>query len=171
MGRDKALLRFHGAPLAAVVARAVRDAAGSVVLIGNPALAAVTGFPALPDLFPGEGPLGGIVTALRGTTADWNLICACDMPELTARFLSILFQAAEACDADVVLPLGAGGRLEPLCGVWHRRALGPVEAAFGSGIRKVAAALSGLRAVPYRVTELTPLQNVNTPEDWSGYAE
>ena len=171
MGRDKALLPFHGRPLAAAIAAALREAAGSAVLIGSPALAAVTGFPVLPDLFPGEGPLGGIVTALRVTTADWNLVCACDMPELTPAFLSLLFAAAEGCEADVLLPVSAAGRPEPLCAVWHRHALAALEAAFARGVRQVVAALPGLRAVPYRVTEMTPFQNVNTPEDWSGYAE
>lgn len=170
MGRDKALLQFHGRPLVAIIAAAVRDAAGSAVLIGNPYLAAVTGFPAIPDLFPGEGPLGGILTALRQTTADWNVVSACDMPGLTAAFLSVLFQAAEACDPDVLLPVSPGGKPEPLCAVWNRRALGPLEAAFAAGERKITAALGGLRAVRYQVSEITPFQNVNTPEDWSGYA-
>jgi molybdopterin-guanine dinucleotide biosynthesis protein A len=170
MGRDKALLPFHGRPLAGAVAEAVREAAGSVVLIGNPELAAVTGFPAIPDLFPGEGPLGAIVTALRSTAADWNLVAACDMPGLTAGFVSFLFESAEASDADVLLPVSPTGRLEPLCAVWHRRALDPVAATFQAGTRKVTEALSGLRIVHYPFAEMAPFQNVNTPEDWSGYA-
>jgi molybdopterin-guanine dinucleotide biosynthesis protein A len=170
MGRNKALLPFHGRPLAAAVADALREAAGCAVLIGDPALTAVTGFPAIPDLVPGEGPLGGILTALRFTTADWNLVTACDMPELTAGFLARLFEAAEACDADVLVPVSAKGRLEPLCAVWHRRVLGSLESAFGGGTRRVRDALAGLRTVRYPVAEMTPFQNVNTPEDWSGYA-
>jgi molybdopterin-guanine dinucleotide biosynthesis protein A len=57
-----------------------------------------------------------------------------------------------------------------LCAVWHRRVLAPLESAFGGGTRKVQDALAGLRTVRYRVADLTPFQNVNTPEDWSGYA-
>ena len=55
-------------------------AAGNVTLIGHPEL------PAIPDRYPGEGPLGGILTALHHTSSDWNLIVACDMPEVCRRF-------------------------------------------------------------------------------------
>jgi molybdopterin-guanine dinucleotide biosynthesis protein A len=57
MGRDKARLPYRGGALAEWVAHAVDAAAGSVTLIGNPELG-------IPDLYPGEGPLGGILTAL-----------------------------------------------------------------------------------------------------------
>jgi molybdopterin-guanine dinucleotide biosynthesis protein A len=170
MGRDKALLPFHGRPLAAAIAAIVQEAAGSAALIGDPALAAATGFPVLPDLFPGEGPLGGILTALRAGTADWNLVTACDMPALTPDFLRRLFEAAEAGDPGVLLPVAPAGRPEPLCAVWHRRALSPLEIAFAAGTRKVTDALRGLHVVRYPCAEVTPFQNVNTPEDWSGYA-
>jgi molybdopterin-guanine dinucleotide biosynthesis protein A len=170
MGRDKALLPFHGRPLAVSVADALREAAGNAILVGNTDLSAVTGLPAIPDLFPGEGPLGGILTALRSTTADWNLVCACDMPELTAAFLSRLFEAAEACDADLLLPVSPAGRPEPLCAVWHRRALDRLSDVFNAGTRRVSEAAAALRTVRYRVDEVAPFQNVNTPEDWSGYA-
>src|SRR5438132_12062068 len=94
MGRDKAGLPYQGGTLAGAVARAVEAAAGSAILVGNPGLGGI------PDLYPGEGPLGGILTALNHTTTEWNLIVACDMPELTSSFLSGLLAQAEtaACD-------------------------------------------------------------------------
>ncbi len=170
MGREKALLPFRGRVLAASIASAVAEAAGTATLVGNPALGALAGYAAIPDRFPGEGPLGGILTALAHSRAEWNLIVACDMPALDAPFLRSLLDAAETAGADVLLPHGPSGRPEPLCAVYRIGARSALEAAFASGARKITAALAGLRTAPYEVTEMTPLQNVNTPEDWSPYA-
>lgn len=169
MGRDKALLPFRGGALAQAVARAVEQAAQSAVLVGNPQLAEAFGYPAIPDLYPGEGPLGGILTALAHTRASWNLVAACDMPELTGAFLASLFDAAQSADADVLLPQGPSGRPEPLCAVYHARGRRVLEAAFQGGERKVMRALDGLRRTILPVAEILHFQNVNTPEDWAVY--
>jgi molybdopterin-guanine dinucleotide biosynthesis protein A len=169
MGRDKALLPFRGGVLAQAVARAVEQAASSAVLVGHPQLAEAIGYPAIPDLYPGEGPLGGVLTALAHTCAPWNLVVACDMPELTAPFLAALLDAAEAAGADVLLPQGPSGRPEPLCAVYNIGAREAVEGAFRAGERKVMRALQGLRRATLSVAELSHFQNVNTPEDWAVY--
>ena len=95
MGRDKALLPYRGGVLAEFVARAVKLAAGSAVLVGSPSRIAHLGYPVLRDIYPGEGPLGGILSVLEHNAAEWNLIVACDMPEISAGFLSGLLDAAE----------------------------------------------------------------------------
>jgi molybdopterin-guanine dinucleotide biosynthesis protein A len=170
MGRDKALLPFRGGSLLESVARAVRLAAGSAVLVGNPRLYEHFGYPAIPDLYPGAGPLGAILTALHHTSADWNLVAACDMPELSAEFLRLLVDAAERSAADALVPAGPSGRPEPLCAVYHRRSRPALERALERGIRSVRTALEDLRAAVISVPEVTPFQNVNTPEGWADYA-
>ena len=164
MGRDKARLPFRGATLAEAVAAEVRRAAGSAILVGN------AGLGGIPDLYPGEGPLGAIITALRHTAADWNLVVACDMPAADANFLRRLLDAAAEGDADALLPRTPGGLPEPLCAVYHRRALGVIEGNFGRGVRKVTSGLEGLAAVFLEVEEVSCFQNVNTPEDWALHA-
>lgn len=175
MGRNKALLPYRGGALVESVARAVERAAGSAVLVGNPGSYSRLQFPVTPDIYPGEGPLGGILTALQHADSsshltDWNLIVACDMPGLTADFLRSLLEAAERSDADALVPRGPSGRLEPLCAVYRLRSREALYQSFAGGIRKVTAAFGGLRVVAWPVTELMPLQNVNTPEDWAAYA-
>ena len=66
-GRDKATYLHNGTPLARISLRALREAGASEVFsIGGDADAlADMGFSAVPDEHPGEGPLGGIICALR----------------------------------------------------------------------------------------------------------
>ena len=66
-GRDKATYVHNGTPLAKISLLALREAGASEVFsIGGDADAlADMGFRAVPDEHPGEGPLGGIICALR----------------------------------------------------------------------------------------------------------
>jgi molybdopterin-guanine dinucleotide biosynthesis protein A len=169
MGRDKALLPFRGSTLAQAIAAAVETAAGNVSLVGSPLRHGHVGHRIVPDIYPGEGPLGGILTALAGSTADWNLIVACDMPGLSAGFLRQLLDAARHADTDVLVPTGPSGCMEPLCAVYHRRSRQGLDTAFAAGVRKVAAALEEVRTAPWYVPEVVYFQNVNTPENWALY--
>jgi molybdenum cofactor guanylyltransferase len=170
MGRDKALLPFHGGALVEFVARAVAEAAGKAVLVGDPERYRVFGYPVLGDRYPGEGPLGGILTALSHSVDDWNLVVACDMPGISSEFLGRLLDAAEASTADVLAPAGPSGRPEPLCSVYHRRARARMEHVFARGERKVSLALAVVHTQIIAVTEMNPFRNVNTPADWDPYA-
>ena len=164
MGRDKARLPFRGGDLVSAVAAAVARAAGNVTLVGHPDL------PAIPDRYPGGGPLGGILTALDHTAADWNLIVACDMPEVSAAFLTELLARSVRTQADVLLPYGPDGLPQPLCAVYRRRAREAMENHFARGVRRVTEALAGLEVERWVVAEVLHFQNVNTPEDWARYA-
>lgn len=167
MGRDKALLPVAGSTLLEYVAAQVREAAGSVTVIGPPERYANLGIAAIPDVIPGCGPLGGILTALTVSRAEWNLIVACDLPCVTAPRLRSLLEAAEQTGADCVAPVHASGLLEPLCAVWRRTCAPAVSRAITQGQRQVAAALAGLSVAPYTVSEPGWLFNLNTPEDWA----
>jgi len=170
MGRDKALLPFEGRTLAGHVAMVVREAAGSVTLIGPPEAYASLGFPVISDNFPGAGPLAGIETALRATRAEWNLVTACDMPGLSVAFLRELLSQAASSQADCVLPCGPSGLPEPLCAVYHRRCQPAIARGLAGGIRKVTAGLAGLRVYYWPVDSERWFANVNTPREWAPYS-
>jgi len=169
MGRDKARLPFRGGWLGGFVAGMVARAAGSTVLVGDPAEYSEFPWPVIADRHPGEGPLGGILTALHHTESDWNLVVACDMPGLSEGVLERIIQAAEQSKADALLPQGPSGHPEPLCAAYHRQALDRLEAAFREGERKVMAAVRRIGAEMLPVGDLAVFQNVNTPEDWAAY--
>lgn len=171
MGRDKALLPFRNGNMASAVAATVKLAAGSATLVGSDPAHARLGYPFLPDAWPGQGPLGAVLSVLDATPAESNLIVACDMPRLTAALLERLMAAMEsaASQPDVVAAFGPAARIEPLCAVWRRSACACVKRAFDDGERSPMALLTGsaLRVELLEAAEAVCFQNVNTPEDWA----
>ncbi len=166
MGREKALLPYGGMPLVLNVARIVQEAAGSVILAGRVAAFAGLGLPMIEDQHAGLGPLGGIHAVLAATSAEWNLVVACDMPLLDAGFLRALLETAEAGQADAVMARGATGVAEPLCAVYRRTCRETVETALHAGRLKITAALEPLTVRLLDVPRPEWLANANTPGDW-----
>jgi molybdopterin-guanine dinucleotide biosynthesis protein A len=172
MGRDKAFLEVDGRALVLRVAETIAPFCGTVTLLGEPAVYGVLGLPVIPDQFPGAGPLAGIEAALRCTTADRNLIVACDMPSLDPSVLAALF----AADGDCAVPEYEDGRLEPLCAVYHRRFHAAILEALQSGVRAVKDVLRGEQSKAHvavrlvRVSSPAAFANLNTPEDVRKYS-
>ncbi len=166
MGRNKALLPLDGVALAARVAREVEAAAGTVTLLGEPDAYAHLGWPVWRDLIPDRGPMGGLLTALSATEADWNLLAACDMPAIGRDDFEALLDEASACDGDCVVPRSAARGVHPLCAVYHRRTLPAVRRAVEENRLKMKDLLLSIRTVFTDRLPAARLMNLNTPEDW-----
>ena len=169
MGSDKALLPFQGRTLIEHVAAQVLQAAGNVTLVGDPSRYGYFGYPVIEDIFPRRGPLSGIHAALTGSRAGWNLIVACDMPEITAAFLGALLERAESGTAHAVIPTGPSGLPEPLCAAYSSRAADAIRSALERDIRKVMDALAGLEIDLWPVDDSRYFHNLNTPAEWTCY--
>ena len=165
MGRDKALLPTRAGTLMQEIARKALAAAGNVALVGHPARYGHFGFDCLPDVHAGFGPLGGIYTALASGRGEYNLILACDMPQLDELVLQRLFATAESTDVRCVAAHDADGRVHPLCAVYRRDALAAVAQAHSDKRLCLMDLLQELGGVRMRVDE--PLTNCNTPEQWA----
>lgn len=88
-------------------------------------------------------PLGGLLAGLRRAKTAFSFVCACDMPFIEPALVRALGKAAPGFDAAV--PLWAGVP-QPLCAVYSKACVGPIERALtleGLGIRDL---LSRLRA-------------------------
>ncbi|HXN48047.1 MAG TPA: molybdenum cofactor guanylyltransferase [Bryobacteraceae bacterium] len=166
MGRDKARLPFRGRTLIEWVAGQVREAAGSVTLVGAPERYADLGLEAIAEAHAGLGPLSGIEAALGHSEADLNLIVACDMPHLNVADLRGLIASAAAWDADVCATAGGPDGAEPLCAVYHRRCLADVQQALGEGRLKVFELYAGWKVRLWEPADPNLATNINDLEDW-----
>jgi molybdopterin-guanine dinucleotide biosynthesis protein A len=165
MGRDKALLPYGGVTLVEHVASQIAAAAGSAMIVGGRERYGGLGYPVVDDFTPGSGPLGGVTTALRISEAPWNLIVACDMPDVTADFLRALLEEAERCGGDCLIPVSESGRLEPLCAAYHRASLSRLCHALDNNVLALRDAVAGACAVLWHTPHAAFFRNLNTPED------
>jgi molybdopterin-guanine dinucleotide biosynthesis protein A len=165
MGHDKALVHIDGAPMAQRVAAAlVAGGCDPVLLVGGDAPALDSfGLLLLEDRWPGQGPLGAIITVL-GHTGVPTLVAACDLPWLDAATVRSLAELHEATDewADVVL--ATTDRDELMCACWMPSALPELQRQFDSGQRAIRGSLGALRVLR-RPVAAAALRNVNTPDD------
>jgi molybdenum cofactor guanylyltransferase len=188
-GTDKALVKLAGKTMLARALGLVSKVCDDVSIVAPAGKYSHEYGPVLTDRWPGQGPLGGILTALHhvnelgpadpsravadDSPCSWALIISCDMPFLTTDFLIFLCQRAAASQAQVVVPQSADG-LEPLCACWRAEAAGLLQGAFDEGIRKVAQAMTRLRtevldgSVWKRFDSGNRLfWNINTPADFA----
>jgi molybdopterin-guanine dinucleotide biosynthesis protein A len=155
MGRDKALIEVEGRALAVIAADALgAGGADDVVAVGGdaPALADL-GLRWVPDRFPGEGPLGGLITALESLEADVVVVLSCDLPHVTGEAVASVVAALADDAADAAIPV-VDGHQQTLLAAWRRAtALGPLRDAFLTGERAIWRAASALEvtAVALRV--------------------
>lgn len=172
MGRAKGLLPFAGKPLVAHLAQLVEATSEAPIIIGPPSEYGGFGFRTIGDDKENLGPLGGISTALRVATREWNLIVGCDLPFLTREWLEFLISRAQTSAADVVIPVNELG-YEPLCAMYRKRARGTIAAALERGVRKVTDGLAELTLAPIEPAGWKAFdpqgrlfKNINTPGDY-----
>lgn len=145
---DKALAEFDGVPMLERIRETLAAVVPAARIVAAPGKYASMGIPTVADRWPGEGPLGGIITALADASLGdpqcaCCLILGCDMPFLTVEWLAHLAGRCLAGDSEVVAPRSGAG-LEPLCACWRPAAMRKLQAAFEQGVRKVTEAMKQL---------------------------
>jgi molybdenum cofactor guanylyltransferase len=164
IGGDKAIVAFRGRPLIAYPLQAMGIVTPDLAVVAK----SETNLPELPGvqvwLEPERPrhPLVGIVHALARAQGRPVLVCAADMPLITAAALRSL-ASADAGPAPAVIAI-SDGALQPQLG-FYLPAAGPLLAqAAQAADQPLRAVVSALRPAVIEVPERV-LFNVNTPED------
>ncbi len=173
MGQDKGLVLFLGRPL---VYRAIQNlqpiSDEMIVTTNHPESYSFLGLPLFPDLIPGRGALGGLLTALSAASEPLVAVVACDMPFVSAELLAAERDMLVKTGADAVIPLLEGG-MEPFHSVYRRETCLPlVQAAVEADcwradawFRQARIVLMGEAEIRTYDPQLRSFSNINTPEE------
>jgi molybdopterin-guanine dinucleotide biosynthesis protein A len=176
-GRDKARLRIGGRTVLERILDVFEGLFDDIVLVTNdPCRYLEHDLLIVSDLFPQRSSLTGVHAGLFYARHPHAFITACDTPFLRAGLVRLLLDATRPGD-DIVVPTTAKG-LEPLCAVYSRRCLGPVEDHLRRGNLKIRAIFERVRvrtvpAEQLRVPdpELRSFFNINSPADLAAALE
>ena len=166
-GSDKALALFGEQTVGAHIVAALRGAGIDPVMAVGGTAGATLGIPTVPDLRPGEGPLGALATALLWAKTGSVLVVPCDVPLIESTHVADLVNASVPGEAVVATVAGA-----PKISL----ALWPAEA--GRGVLKMVDGgarryRDALEIVPWRGMEVPEwvLADADTPEDLQRLAD
>lgn len=169
LGRDKAAVLVDGRPLLERMTGLAGRLCPVVAVSGRDPgpLSGVADW--FLDDMPGNGPIGGILTALERYGVSC-LVLSCDLPFLDQATLETLLAAWRAKPAHCVLTTFEQietGYIESLVGVYEPGAAPILREALENGVRKLSRTIpANLRhTVRYRVRDSRPFFNVNTPAE------
>jgi molybdopterin-guanine dinucleotide biosynthesis protein A len=173
IGRDKALIPFHGVPLVQRIVERLAPLADELfVTTNNPQAYGFLDAPLIPDIWPGMGALGGLYTALNTATLPLVAVVACDMPFVSPKLLAFQRDILLGSAVDAVIPSSENG-LEPLHAVYRRQTCLPaVESALRQGQKRlidwhpsVNVRLLSTAETKAHDPEGLAFININSPED------
>lgn len=171
-GNDKGLMPFEGVPLYQHVLRRLQPQVAAVYLSANQHISEYqkSRLPVLTDTQPHfQGPLAGILVALRTIETEWAVFAPCDTPLIPLDFVWQLWQ--QKSQAPVVW-VRTETREHPTLSLFHHSMAHSVARFLQQGNRKLQLFLqhSAGHAVLLNDNE-DAFININTPDDLSQLQE
>jgi molybdopterin-guanine dinucleotide biosynthesis protein A len=162
-GADKADLRVGETTMLERVASIISPHCDPIALIGRSVAPAP--FIALGDSVSGhEGPLSGILAALRWAKTEFVMICPCDAPFLPLDLVPRLLARAKGVG---VVIAATGQQDHPTISLWRTDLSPALAEAFAAGTRSIRAFTKTVPTamVSWHGAGYDPFFNVNKPED------
>jgi molybdopterin-guanine dinucleotide biosynthesis protein A len=119
------------------------------------------------DAVAGQGPMAGILAGLQAASHEVCAVIAGDIPDIHIGLMRRLVRRAAAFD--VVVPVASDGLVEPLFGVYSRRARAKMQKLLVSGQRSLLPFLDRVRTCRVPVRNIAWLKNLNTPDDYRSF--
>ena len=174
MGQNKALMPFMSIPLISYVNTRVSKLTDDVFVTADEAdIYRDLGFTCFPDVLPGVGALGGLLTALHYARYPFLSVVACDMPFVNPAIIAAAYELLLTGGWDAVVPETEKG-YEPMHAVFRVSSCLPaVLDAVRDGRRRMVAWFPAVNIRPLGENEYRQYDpegaaflNVNTPDQF-----
>ncbi len=168
MGQDKALLEFYGKPQIEHIYELLQNYCSKIFLSKRADQKAYKNIASINDSdeFSNHGPLGGILSAMKGYPGCGWLVIACDLPYITDETIQTLIAHRDPQKTATAFISTTDALPEPLCAIWEGHAFNSILELFNQGIhcpRKIL-----IKSNPHLLKQNNPhwLDNINTPQEY-----
>ena len=168
MGEPKGELEFLGKPLMEVPLNALKNSnASEIIVIGG---VRPDWLPLeirhVDDSYPGEGPLGGLISALQVCNEENVMVLSNDLMGIDSE--TVLAILGKRDTLGVVVPV-AGSKRQVLTSLWKRSLLPILTEVYERGERSIQSALKSLLVSELYEFDENKFANANTPSDIINY--
>lgn len=166
--RDKGLIRYRGRPMVSYAVEALSGVARQTLINANRNLERYRqfGLPVITDPTDSfDGPLAGILAAMRQADSGVLLVVPCDSPLIRSGHLRRLMSALVENHAEAAVAFD-GEQWHPVFLALRTSLAGSLQRYLDSGQRKIGGWLAQLHTVPVDFSKTPELfANVNTPAE------
>ena len=169
---NKAFFEIGGESIVERVYKVMRTVFDDIILVANDPIDYLTWDVLIAtDIFSCRSSMTGVHTGLFMAETPYIFVCGCDTPFLKKELIEIVLAGLEKT-VDIVVPQKANGWFEPLCAVYSRACLQPLEKNLKEKMFDIKRIYREMRIKPIDETvlrrvdpELVSFFNVNTPAD------
>jgi molybdopterin-guanine dinucleotide biosynthesis protein A len=171
MGQDKGLIRLYGKPMIRHVIDHIDPICDQILISANDNVYEDFGYPVYKDEINEIGPAGGIVSSLKHSKNEKNIIISCDLPFASTQFIRTLLDLSG--DHKITLPM-SGPHYQPLCAVYSKEVYSVFMECINKGIYSLKSIINEFRIRVIRQEDIEgfdlsrELRNINSQNDLSG---
>ena len=169
-GRNKAFLKIGGETILDRVVKRLRLFFDEILLVTrSPRLYRDHSVEVVEDIFEARSSLTGVHAGLTHARADCAFVIPCDAPFIRPALIRLMLSELDA-SLDVLVPFH-NGRYEPLCAIYSKNCIDPIEAQLKRENFKIYDFFDRIRLktlpeerIKSADPEMLSFFNVNTPE-------
>jgi len=175
MEKDKGMMVVGGKTLLDHALDALAPFCDHLLISANDPWYENSGYPVVPDLIPGKGPLGGIYSGLIASDTISNLVLAVDILGFPEEIPRLLLNHAKGHMA--VVPIHPDGKLEPLLAWYSKDATSTIKECLRSGKLRVHEFLHEVNAFHLALRDHLEvyhpgiIPNLNRPDDLAKFTK
>lgn len=166
MRTDKGLLKLKGVTFIEKIASTLKPFVNEIILVSDHKEHDVFGLKRIEDLYKNAGPLSGILSGLKASQTENNIILSCDIPFVSETLLTQLLNNSN--NETLINQIECEGKSMPLIATYKKQCWSSIQEALENDERRVRVLVKSLNPNTISVDSNYKLmvENINTPEQY-----